>query len=198
MVVVIVGNAEAIASDIESGSLSLCSAPSRTRAYVLSKLRNRLWHTTSLDRFKRILADGFLSPEPNIPEHERWKTSRGPEYYPFARTLGAVSLFDFDDFDPDEYDRNYPMSSWAEFVPFRSIWGHSVWIEIDRCSVEAGLISGSGLLKLWKEEAAFRHTVMPQLEAAHLGELPSTGFRRAYLAKREVPIWQELRVAQSP
>ena len=72
------------------------------REWVLQELYGGLWHTTHPDRFEKILARGAILPEPNIPDCERWCTGGGSEHYPYARSLGGVSLFDFDLFDPDE------------------------------------------------------------------------------------------------
>jgi hypothetical protein len=91
------------------------------------QLRERLWHTTTPDRYESILRSGSILPNPEIPESDRWKTSRGPHYYPFVRTLGGVSLFDFHGFDPEAYSAKYPFSSWREFVPCRPEFEAAIW-----------------------------------------------------------------------
>ncbi len=73
------------------------------------------------------------------------------------------------------------MSSWYEFVPYRTDWDRSVWIEIDREKVALQVISGSDLVAKWKSDNAYQHTIMPYIEAAHLGPLPRTAFKRAFL-----------------
>ncbi len=158
--------------------------PRITEAYrkrVLDVLIGCLWHTTHSDRFVSILEDGAILSEPDIPESDRWKTVKGPEYYPYARILGGVSLFDFNDFDPESYDEKYPLSTWREFVPFRSAWGSAVWIEIDRETVKNCLLSGDELLARWKKEEAHHHSIMPLIEAAHVGMISTTSFSRAFL-----------------
>jgi hypothetical protein len=152
-----------------------------TRELILAELYGRLWHTTHPDRFKSILIVGAILPEPDIPDGDRWKTSRGKDLYPFVRTLGGVSLFDFDHFDPESYVKKNPMSAWHEFVPYRRCWGRSVWIEIDREQVAHQVISGPDLVAKWKSDNAYRHTIMPYIEAAHLGPLPRTAFKQAFL-----------------
>src|SRR5215470_9580940 len=84
-----------------------------------SELREGLWHTTTPDRYGGMLRTGSILPNPDMPEAERWKTAAGPHYYPYVRTLGGVSLFDFRGFDSDVYSHNYPLSTWREFVPCR-------------------------------------------------------------------------------
>jgi hypothetical protein len=63
------------------------------RALVLQKLQGGVWHTTNVGRFQGILRSAAILPEPEIPDSERWSTSQGSEWYPYARTLGGVSLF---------------------------------------------------------------------------------------------------------
>jgi len=156
-----------------------------TRDLILAELCGRLWHTTHPDRFKNILIIGAILPEPDIPDRDRWKTSRGKDFYPFVRTLRGVSLFDFDHFDPESYAEKNPMSSWHNFVPYRKDWGLSVWIEIDRELVAPKFISGTDLVARWKSAGAYRHTIMPYIEAAYLGPLPKTAFKRAFLVCKE-------------
>ncbi len=123
--------------------------PRITEAYrkqVLNILVGHLWHTTHPDRFVSILEDEAILPEPDIPESDRWKTPRGPEYYPYVRKLGGVSLFDFNNFDQKNYSEKHRLSNWREFVPFQSPWGSAIWIEIDKEAVKDCLISDCELL----------------------------------------------------
>lgn len=154
------------------------------RSRILNILYGGLWHTTHPERFKHIIVSSAILPEPDIPDSERWKTERGKEYYPYVRSLGGVSLFDFDYFEPDSYLEEYPLCSWREFVPFRKCWDVAVWIEIDRECVSSNLISASDLLEQWKSNKAYKHTIMPRIEAAHLGPLPQTAFERVFLVRK--------------
>ncbi len=147
---------------------------------VLAELCGGLWHMTHPDRFRTILSSGAIFPEPNMPDGERYCTGLGKNHCPYVRTLGGVSLFDFNGFDPDAYTEKYPLSSWAAFVPYRTDWGSSVWIEIDREQVASQLISGSELLAKWKSGGAHGHNIMPEIEAAHIGPIPRTAFKRAF------------------
>lgn len=159
---------------------------------VLKELLGGLWHTTHPDRFQNILVSGAILPEPNIPEIDRWHTSQGKDYYSYVRTLDGVSLFDFDQFDAEAYTNEYSNSSWYEFVPYRVLWGCSVWIEIDRERVAARLISRSDLLAQWKTDKAYQHSIMPSIEASHLGPLSRVAFKRAFLASKRDLHLQEL------
>jgi hypothetical protein len=148
---------------------------------VLPELVGRLWHTTHPDRLKNILAADAILPEPDIPDHERYGTGLGKDHYPYVRVLGGVSLFDFNQFDPDEYGKRFPVSTWSAFVPYRRDWGRSVWIEIDRGKAARNFVSGLELLAKWKSDNAYGHNIMPEIEAAHLGPLSRTAFKRAFL-----------------
>ena len=72
--------------------------------FLGNHLHGGIWHVTRPDRFISIMAGAGLVPEPDLPNVERWKTSGGPDYYPFVRKIGGVSLFDFQNFDADAYD----------------------------------------------------------------------------------------------
>ncbi len=144
-------------------------------------LKGRLWHTTNPQRFKSILEKGFILPNPPIPDEERWKTSRGPEYYPYVRKIGGVSLFDFENFESEEYSENYPMSSWYTFVPNAKTRENSVWIEIDRIKIAENFINGKDLLLRLKSENALKNTIMPYIESAHLGPLSTDSFISAHV-----------------
>ncbi len=154
------------------------------RELVLRELYGGLWHITHPERFKSILISGAILPEPNLSEREREKTSNGPDGFPYVRSLNGVSLFDFEHFDSNSYSKKCPSSSWAAYVPFRTLWDSSVWIEIDRKLVANQIISGTNLLAQWKSDKAYIHTIMPYIEVAHLGPLPQIAFKRAFLVCR--------------
>jgi len=151
------------------------------RVIVLKELYGHLWHTTHPDRFKRILETGSILPIPENPNPDGWKTMSGRPYQSFAHTLGAVSLFDFDQFDPESYATKCPMSDWQTVVPYREKWGSAAWIEIDRELAAPRFISGADLVEKWKANNAYEHNIMPYIEAVHLGPLPKTAFKRAFL-----------------
>lgn len=151
------------------------------RDLILPVLRGGLWHTTHPSRFKSILQSGAIFPEPEIPDTDRFGSAAGREHYPYVRFLGGVSLFDLDHFDPAEYERKCPSSSWAYFIPHHLDWTCAVWIEIDREQVATNLISARDLVSKWKAEEAFGHNIMPEIEAAYIGNLPVPAFKRAFL-----------------
>ena len=146
-------------------------------------LRGKLWHTTSEARFQGIREVGAILRCPPVAEEDRWGTAIGREGWPYVRTLGGVSLFDFADFDPEDYEARCPVSSWREFVPFRRSWGASVWIEIDRAQAAAELIGANDLVQRQKIESKLRHNLMPYIEACYLGDLPCDMLVRALVVE---------------
>jgi hypothetical protein len=154
------------------------------RALVLEQLRGGLWHTTHPDRFKGIVLSKAILSEPDIPEKKRWNTSRGKDYYPYVRTIGGVSLFDFDEFNPDQYQDEYPLSTWHQFIPYRSRWKSAVWIEIDREQIASHFVSGAELIHRWKLDNAQHHMIMPIIEAACLKAIPCAAFKRVFSVRK--------------
>lgn len=152
---------------------------------VLGRLQGSVWHTTNSDRFREIVRSGAILPEPDVKDAERWSTSQGSAYYPYVRTLGGVSLFDFRDFDPEQYSDAYPISTWREFVPHRSAWREAVWIEIDTSQLGEAFISGPALLARWKADHV-GNRIMPEIEAAHMGPLPRSAFKEVFLVREGV------------
>jgi hypothetical protein len=68
-------------------------------------------------------------------------------------------------------------------VPYLREEAGAVWIEIDRAKLEADkFVSGSAMIDRWKSDNAHKHNFMPLIEAVHLGPLPRTAFKRAFLA----------------
>lgn len=143
-------------------------------------LHGRLWHMTHPDRFTKILETGWLRVNPDIPNSERWSSSQ-PKDYPFVRSIGGISLFDFTDFDPEKYENDYRMSNWFDFVPHLKRWGGAVWIEIDRQAVVVPFVPADELEKRWDQDGLRRHKRMPQIEAAHIGDMPLSAFQSAFM-----------------
>ncbi|SFU15542.1 hypothetical protein SAMN05444141_11146 [Pseudovibrio denitrificans] len=147
---------------------------------LLKVLKDGLWHTTSMKRFWAIMEKKAILPEPDIPDRERYNTGNGKKNYPFVRSLGGISLFDFSDFDPEKYSENYPMSSWYNFVPYPRSRNLAVWIEINRQHASPNLISTTELMDRWNNEKAYGHNVMPHIEAGHIGPISIDAFKRAF------------------
>ena len=145
-----------------------------------NKLQNGIWHTTHPDRFESIMKEG-LKPEPDIPNNDRWKTSHGPEYYPFVRKIGGISLFDFRNFNPDIYGSTHPMSDWNEFVPHRKEWTGAVWIQINQSMLGNSFVSSDEIVRQWDSCGNRQHTIMPRIECACIGHVPISAFKFAFM-----------------
>lgn len=134
-------------------------------------LLNRLWHATSADRWAAIRQSGAILPDPPIPDSARWHTSAGAVDFPFVRSLGAVSLFDFRAFEATTYDARYPVSRWRNFIFPNDDGRYAVWLAIDWVALGPQFISASALMEQLSAEGAQRRPVVPMLEAAHRGPL---------------------------
>ena len=148
----------------------------RASAFVQQYLKDGVWHSTSLDRYESIRKSGWLKAHPELPDELRWKTKFGADNYPFVRHIGGISVFDFKDFDAAQYENQRPMSSWREFVPGREAWPEAVWIRIDIQQLTIPYIPPDELLTRWKNEDAYRHALMPDIEGAILGDVKASLF----------------------
>jgi hypothetical protein len=153
------------------------------RQRVLDAIASGVWHTTSEERCRRILASGAILPEPpDLPQSERWGTPLGTPQCGYIRSLGGVSLFEFVDFDAETYSKRFPASSWATFVPMRREWGHAVWIHINREQLGQNFISAADVDARSRAEKNTRR-YMPMIEAACIGSIPTTAFLRAFVVR---------------
>lgn len=153
------------------------------RERTLDILVGGVWHTTSQNLYERIVETGGIAPEPDIPNAERFRTGGGQQYYPYARSIGAVSVFDFRDFDLTEYEALYPGHSLFYFLPCRLTLDSAIWIEIDTHAAAKQLISGPDLLRRWKSDKAHARAIMGHVEGAHIGVIPTSAFRRCFRVK---------------
>lgn len=150
-------------------------------------LQGSVWHTTNHARYERIQMDRYIVANPHIPDSGRWKTGNGPETYPYVRTLGGVSLFEFISFNPVSYSKKHPLSMWRNFVPCCIQWDAALWLEIDVSALGQHYIPGEQLLARWKEENALRHTIMPLIEAASLAPISTASIRRVFECSKAEP-----------
>jgi hypothetical protein len=144
-------------------------------------LREGIWHTTSVERFEGILVAGGILSEPPIPDNDRWGTACGPSLYPFVLRIGSVSVFDFSGFDEATYDEKYPFSMWRTFVPCFSKWDEAIWIELDRSAIIDSFVDGKSVIELCKRQGELGRKIMPIIEAAHIGPVPISAFRRIFM-----------------
>lgn len=140
-----------------------------------SILRDAYWHCTSVENYSAIILCGNILPEP-VSLTRRWGEGLGPEFFPFVRTLGGVSVFDFYGFNPEKYSSDFPSSSWRTFVPGRENWERTIWIKLSRDRMPGTFLSGLDFKALQEERYAFKNKLMPRIECAHLGPIPISAF----------------------
>jgi hypothetical protein len=152
---------------------------------IFGELRGHgaLWHRTSIDSLRAILASGGIKPN----DGSRSYTYRDSQNS-YGRLFGAVSLFDFDS-EGEERILNEECK-WGQFLTDRG--NLTVIIQLDR-----SLLSGDGRLKLPAEITGTSgpriqtdlgegySVVIPWVEAAYHGVIPTSAFRRYLIVKRD-------------
>lgn len=155
-------------------------------------LRGSVWHTTIPDRFTQIVKSKLILPEPNIPDSERWGTRCGENHYPYSRSINGISLFDFRDFDEHQYQIDYPVSNWREFVPCSHRDDEAIWIEMDLLKISRGYIEAEDLLTMWKESGNLARHLMPMIESCHVGPIAIKDFSKVLLYRKSSEKFEEL------
>ena len=138
-------------------------------------LNNKLWHTTSVDRFKNIIKTGFILTDPPLKDSERHTSIDGPKSNPYVRQLGGISLFDFVCFDPVSYEKEFPCSTWYSFVPCYHRFDECVWIEINKDKVKENLILADDLRDMADREKNYGLR-MPKIEVACMVDIKKEWF----------------------
>ncbi|TBE77244.1 hypothetical protein ELH01_08300 [Rhizobium ruizarguesonis] len=146
--------------------------------FIITRLAGGLWHTTSQRLFEAIMTDGFVRPEPSIPGSDRYGGGRSVS---FVRLIGGFSVFDVpNDFDVEQYRNDFRASSIDEFMPYRRDWKRSIWIKIDPVACGNAVIGGSATLQRWRDEEAYSYRIMPEIEGAHVGDMPVSSILSVY------------------
>jgi hypothetical protein len=133
--------------------------PSEMSPETWAQLAGRLWHATTLEAWRAILADGAIH------------VGAGPGGYAngFCRLSGAVSLFDMSApaGDIDAAARNWLPWLSGEAPRVR------LWIEINRAGLGDRFIDPVELRRRWKEtDLRPRPKIIAGVEGAHVGALP--------------------------
>ena len=56
-----------------------------------------------------------------------------------------------------------------------------MWIEVDREAIADAFISADDLVTRWNQDGNRGHTIMPRIEAAHIGDIALSAFRAVFL-----------------
>jgi hypothetical protein len=149
------------------------------------ELLGAVWHTTSISRFKRIVSSREIMAEPDIADTARHGTRRGPKLYPFVRSLGGISVFDFQNFDPAEHFKETGALNWPHFVFGHHTEEDSLWIEINTKKLNDSYLSAKEIRHMWHESNSNRK-FMTGIEGAVLKSVPIDAFRNVLLfSKRD-------------
>jgi len=97
-----------------------------------------------------------------------------------VRYLGGVSLFEINDINLKLNEKSQPGYNWSSFIPVQPRFGSAIWIEIDRDHIAEKFISAPMLIARWKNENALGHRILANIEAAHIGPIPVTTFKRVF------------------
>lgn len=170
---------------------------SMTMEELLPTLKGGLWHVTRAERYSKIISSGGIDPNPEgVPDTERWQTQNGQRGFPFVRYVGGVSLFDFINWDIDKCAgscvRGLYCCGWEYFIPVLQWNGRrldsSVWIEINYDAVKHNLKLNEELESSQRAEqkrSGDIHTLLPCVEAAHIGRIPCSAMVRAFTVVRD-------------
>ncbi len=157
--------------------------------FITTRLAGGLWHTTSQRLFEAIVTDGFIRPEPRIPDSDRY----GGRAISFVRLIGGFSVFDIPEpFDVEQYRNDFRLSSIDEFMPYRRDWKRSIWIKIDPVACGSAVVRGSATLQRWRDENGHRHRIMPHIEGAHIGDMPVSSILGVYSIGEGDRDWYQL------
>ncbi|HIF9218062.1 TPA: hypothetical protein ACX6QF_003606 [Photobacterium damselae] len=129
-----------------------------------------------------IINDGCIQANPNIPDNERWGTKLGEKYYPFVRSLGGVSVFDFREFDVQVHNNKFG-NDWATFIPCRSDWQSTIWIELDISKLGNNFKSGQTIREMWHKMKSSRKFIS-KVEGAVIGSIPISAFKQVLIYEK--------------
>lgn len=148
--------------------------------HIPNQLKNGVWHTTSVERYKSILKTGFILPEPDIPEEGRWGGGLDENKHPFVRSIGGVSLFDFRNLNQKNNENKCLSTGWHSFVPVQRAWKQAIWININELVLGEEYYCPDALLHKSRVEGNIRKFIVG-VEAAHIGELPVSKFKKVLI-----------------
>ncbi len=141
-------------------------------------LRPGLWHMTVPARFPAILAAGEIKPDGG---------KQGNVYQgSFAKSVGAVSLFDFE--SASEEDALGTFQKWSAhlFAPDARL---TVWIGLSRDRLPGHLMLANDVGK-----CAVGKLWYPRIEACHMGPVPADAFT-SVLVVSSANRWQVKKLA---
>ncbi|KZN30034.1 hypothetical protein N480_03560 [Pseudoalteromonas luteoviolacea S2607] len=124
------------------------------------ELERKVWHVTSLENAKKIIAHGSIIANPDIPESERWGGSC-ESVHPFARSINGISLFDL---RQEKALKKHPLSY---FKPMNLKAPTTIWFEVDTLALSGNFLSPEEALTKKRKLESYRQYIL-DLEAISL------------------------------
>lgn len=149
-----------------------------------NELLGAVWHTTSLSRYRKITKSGAILAEPSLTDNERHGTGGGSKLYPFVRSIGGVSVFDFREFNPIKHYETFKIINWPYFVFGHNHEEDSVWIEIDTDDLSDSFKSAQEIRKMWHKQNSNRK-FMTGIEGAILGSVSINAFKAVLIYSKD-------------
>ncbi|PKG86490.1 hypothetical protein CXF85_01950 [Colwellia sp. 75C3] len=122
------------------------------------KLKGKVWHSTSFDNAVKIIKSGSILSNPNISTEDKWGGNSETDY-PFVKSIGGISLFDF------RLPESHSSELLYRWVPCQVKFSKTVWFEIDTSKLHSCFLSAEDTLVKW-EKAGMTRNYMPYLEAS--------------------------------
>ncbi len=143
---------------------------------IPKQLKGKVWHSTSILNAKEIVAHGEILANPDIEAERRWGGTCESKY-PFVRTLGGISLFDF------RLPKAHSNDLLVRWVPCHVNLTATVWFEIDTSKLQGFFLSAEETRIRW-QEAGMDRQFMPHLEASCLCSIGVQDIKSTYIAYR--------------
>ncbi len=144
---------------------------------VPKELKGKIWHSTSVANALEITKHGYILAEPDIDESNRWG-GKLESLYPFVRSIGGISLFDF------RLPNSYISEILYSFIPCRKGWAKTVWFDIDVQYLNESFLSAEQTRQRWIE-AGMNRQYMPKLEAASLCSISTENINSIYISNKK-------------
>ncbi|MGR5518921.1 hypothetical protein ACPV5H_26345 [Vibrio harveyi] len=143
---------------------------------VPQQLQGKVWHSTTLENANEIVRKGYILAEPNIDQSKRWGRNDSSAY-PFVRSIGGISLFDF------RLPSSHSNPMLYSFVPCKAGYTQTVWFEIDIQKLDESFLSADETREQWKASGMVRN-YMPKLEACSLCPIPTNLVKSVYISNK--------------
>lgn len=140
---------------------------------IPNQLKGKVWHSTSVVNAKKIVTHGEILANPDIEAESRWGGTCESKY-PFVRTLGGISLFDF------RLPKTHSNELLTRWVPCHTKIPATVWFEIDISKLKGFFLSAEETRIKWRD-AGMDRQFMPHLEASCLCPISVQDIKSIYI-----------------